>query len=177
MSRQGRSSRGVLITVPIVMIALVATSCARSVTLGYEEAIEVMVLDGTDRARAACIVSALDGRIALDKVTGLNVDLSDDELDLLATMSSRCAPALAVTGGVVGGAPISESVVAAEMAAAEAEDVDVETEVYRMVAEGLDPTLAECLIVGLSIYPDPAEVFADELRLSGEIVDCLVPDD
>ena len=76
-----------------------------------------------------------------------------------------------MTGGVVGGPPINEATIAAEKAAAEAA-VDVDTEVYRMVDEGLDPTLAECLIVRLSAYVEPSEVFADDVRLSGVIVDC-----
>lgn len=171
MSRQSVSPRAALFALPVLLVALLASSCSRSVTLGYEEAVEVMVLDGVDRARAACIVSVLDGELELAKVTGLDVDLSDDELSLLAATSSRCAPALAAPGGIVGGAPIDEASIAAAIAAAEAE-VDIDTAVYRMVEEGLDPTIAECLIVRLAGSFDPAEVLADDVRLSSVVVDC-----
>jgi hypothetical protein len=148
----------------------VASSCARSVTLGYEEAIEVMVLDGVDRARATCIVSSLEEELDLAKVTGLDIDLDEGELAALAAASSRCAPALAAVGGVVGGSPLIETSLAEELGDGVA--VDVQAEIYRMVEEGLDPTLADCLIVGLSVYPEPADVLADDLRFSGMVVDC-----
>lgn len=160
-----------VLAAPVIVVAMMASSCARSVTLGYEEAIEVMVLDGVDRTRATCIVSVLDGQLALAKVTGLEVGLEDDELELLAVTSAACAPALAAPGGVVGGPPLNEATIAAEQAALDAA-VDVETEVYRMVDEGLDPTLAECLIVELSVFPEPSEIFDDELQFSGIVVDC-----
>lgn len=165
-----RTTRAAFLAIMVVM-AVALSSCARSVTLGYEEAIEVMVLDGVGRTRATCVVASLDGQLDLAKVTGLDVDLDQDELDLLAETSARCAPALAAAGGVVGGPPLNEATIAAELAAAEAA-VDVETEVYRMVEEGLDPTIADCLIVRLSVFPDPTEIFGDAVRLSGYIVDC-----
>jgi len=161
----------VMLALPLLVVALLTSSCSRSVTLGYEEAVEVMVLDGIDRSRASCIVSALDGQLELAKITGLDVDLSDDELRLLASTSGRCAPALAAAGGIVGGAPIDEASIAAANAAAAAE-VDIDTAVYRMVEEGLDPTIAECLIVRLAGSLDPSAVLADEVQLSGIVVDC-----
>jgi len=165
------SRRAALSALPVIVVALMASSCARSVTLGYEEAIEVMVLDGVGRASATCIVNALDGELELAKVTGLDVDLSDDELNLLASASARCAPALAAAGGIVGGAPINEASIAAEIAAAET-DVDVDEAVYRMVEEGLDPTLAECVIVRVAGSISPVELLSDDVGLSGVIVDC-----
>lgn len=159
------SPRAASIALPVILIALLASSCARSVTLGYEEAVEVLVLDGLDRARSTCIVSALDGELDLAKVTGLDVDLDDEELAVLAATSAACAPALAATPGVLGGPPLTE-------ASLEAPTVDVETAVYRMVEQGLDPTIADCLIVRFRDYPDPAVAFADDVRFSGVVVDC-----
>jgi hypothetical protein len=167
------SRRAALFALPLILIALSASSCARTVTLGYEEAVEVMVLDGVVRARATCIVSALENDLDLAKVIGLDVELTDDELALLAFTSSRCAPALATSGGVVGGSPLTEPSLAMELA--EGVAIDVQGEVYRMVEEGLDPTLADCLIVELALYPEPAEILADDVRFSGMIVDCREP--
>lgn len=164
------SRRAALFALPVILMALVASSCARSVTLGYEEAIEVMVLDGVDRARATCIVSALEHDVELAKITGLDVDLTDEELAVLASTSARCAPALAATGGVVGGSLLGEPWLGE--IPGETGPVDADAAVYRMVEEGLDPTLADCLIVALEVYPDPAEILADDVRFSGMIVDC-----
>ena len=164
------SRRAALFALPVILVALVASSCARSVTLGSEEAIEVMVLDGVDRARATCIVSALEHDVDLAKITGLDVDLTEEELALLASTSARCAPALAATGGVVGGSPPAEPGLGET--SGETGAIDVDAAVYRMVEEGLDPTLADCLIVALEVYPDSAEILADDVRLSGMIVDC-----
>ncbi len=167
-----RPSRGVL-SILLAVLALVSSSCGRTVTLGHEEAIEVMVLDGVDRARATCIVTALAGSLDLEKITGLDVDLAEDELALLAATSSRCAPALAVTGGVVGGSGLSDPSLVADGEGPG--DFDVENAVYRMVEEGLDPGLADCLIVELRIFPDPEEIVEDGLRLSELVVDCRDP--
>lgn len=165
------SRRAALFALLVVLVALVASSCARSVTLGYEEAIEVMVLDGVDRTRANCIVSALDGELDLAKVTGLDVELAEDELALLATTSSRCAPVLATSGGVVGGLPLTGATVGEDVGGSDGV-IDVESEVFGMVQQGLDPTIADCVIVRLSVYPDPGEVLADDLRFSEIVVDC-----
>ncbi|MEZ5244989.1 MAG: hypothetical protein R2707_07830 [Acidimicrobiales bacterium] len=162
------SPRAALFGLSLAMVA-VGTSCARSVTLGSEEAVEVLVLDGVDRTRASCIVSALDGELDLTKVTGLDVNLDDDELALLARISSQCAPALAATAGVVGGSPLTEADLESEL---QTPTIDVEAELYRMVEEGLDPTIVGCLLVRLRDHPEPAVLFADDVRFSEIVVDC-----
>jgi hypothetical protein len=161
--------RAALLGLSLAMAALLGVSCARSVTLGSEEAVEVLVLDGIDRARATCIVSALEGELDLAKVTGLDVDLDEDELAVLAETSSRCAPALGASAGVVGGPSVTEEDLEAEL---QVPVIDVETEVYRMVAEGLDPTIADCLIVRLGDFPEPAAILTDDVLFSGIVVDC-----
>jgi len=168
-----RRPRRVVLSIFLMVLAVVSSSCGRSVTLGHEEAIEVMVLDGVDRARAMCIVTALAGSLDLEKITGLEVDLEEEELALLAATSSRCAPALAVTGGVVGGSGLTDPSLVADGEGPG--DFDVESAVYRMVEEGLDPGLADCLIVELRIFPSPEEIVADSLRLSELVVDCRDP--
>ena len=173
MSRPSTHPRGARSAPPLaavlVVISLLGPSCARSVTLGYEEAVEVLVLDGVDRARADCIVSALDGELDLAKVTGLDVDLDDDELALLASTSSRCAPALATTGGVVAGPSSAGSALEAEP---DGPVFDIDAEVQRLDEEGLDPTIVDCLVVRLRASPDPAGFFADAVRFSETVVDC-----
>lgn len=155
----------------LVVSTLLAGACARAETLGYEEAIEVMVLDGVDRDRATCIVSALEGELPLAKVTGLDLGLDDAELSLLAATSARCAPALVTTIGALGGGTTALSGPDVAPAATTAPP-DVEAAVYRMVDEGLDATLAPCLIVAVDAHPDPGAVLDDPRQLSELIVDC-----
>ncbi|MEM7142011.1 MAG: hypothetical protein AAF548_13375 [Actinomycetota bacterium] len=154
----------------IAMLAIVAASCGRGTTLGPEEAVEVMVLDGVDRGRAVCIVDALHDDMDLAKVSGLDVSLDDDELRLLATTSAQCAPALALNGTMtIGGVPLSEATVAAEIAAA---DATIEEQVDQLVAQGLEFAVGQCVLARLSLLADAHEVLADLLQRSEIIVDC-----
>lgn len=107
----------------------------------------------------------LDGELDLAKVTGLDVDLDDDELALLASTSSRSAPALATTGGVVAGPSSAGSALEAEP---DGPVFDIDAEVQRLVEEGLDPTIADRVVVRLRVTPDPA----GSVRFSETVVDC-----
>ncbi|MEQ8840260.1 MAG: hypothetical protein RIB98_04715 [Acidimicrobiales bacterium] len=156
----------------LMMLALsvaMMTSCARSVTLGLDEAVEVMVLDGVDRTRATCIVTALDGRLDLRKVTGLDPELDENDLLLLSATSADCAPAVAPSevDGELPEDPLS---------VADAPPIvtldDVEDEIARRVADGLDPAVADCLVVRLAALPDPRIVLDDDVRFSELVVDC-----
>lgn len=156
--------------VVVVVLGLVAASCGRSTTLGPEEAVEVMVLDGIDRGRAVCIVETIGHEIDLAKVSGLEVDLTDDELRLLATTSNQCAPAIALNGPIViGQGPLTEAQVAAEMAnTAEA----IEYGIARLVEEGLEYEVGLCLESRLESLDDPHDALDDVTRRSELIVGC-----
>lgn len=171
-TRRGRAPVLPGVMVAMVIGVLVLGGCGRSTRLGPEEAVEVMVLDGVARARADCMIAALDGELDFAKVTGLDVDLDPAEVDLLSSTASQCAPAVGFGGGVLDGASAGQSeaeVVAAQAAAAE---VDVEAEVYRMVDEGLDPALTSCLVNRLNADVDPTETIADVYALAAVTVDC-----
>ena len=155
--------------VAAVTIALVASACGRSTTLGPEEAVEVMVLDGIDRGRAICIVDAIGDDVDLAKVSGLDVDLTDDELRLLATTSVQCAPTLALTGPMLDQPPLTEAAIAAEIAAAEN---GVEFGVARLVDEGLEYAVGECLESRLELEDEPLETLEDAVQRSELIIDC-----
>jgi hypothetical protein len=155
-----------------VLIALVASACARTETLGPDEAIEVMVLDGVNRARATCILATLDGQLDLEKVTGLDVDLDENELAMLSTASMVCAPALAGGGGIIGGSGfLDEEGIQAQHDAATLEN-RIEDRVYALVEEGLDPAIGNCLIAAVAVLDDPQTALDDVFNLSSMIVDC-----
>jgi hypothetical protein len=166
-----RHPAALVAVVTFVVMSLSSGGCARSETLGYEEAIEVMVLDGVDRDRATCIVSALEGELPLAKVTGLDLGLDDAELTLLAATSARCAPTLVTGVGSFGGGATTDAAPDVAPAATTA-PLDVDAAVYRMVDEGLDATLAGCLILAVDAQPDPRAVLDDPRHLSELIVDC-----
>ncbi|MDW3219027.1 MAG: hypothetical protein R8F63_10490 [Acidimicrobiales bacterium] len=156
----------------LLVLGLVASSCGRSTTLGPEEAVEVMVLDGVARARAVCIVENVGGDLDLAKVSGLEIDLTADELRLLAATSAQCAPAMALNGPVViGRPPLDEAAVAAEMAAG---DDLVQRSVARLVDEGLEFAVGQCLETMLDGRDDAAEALEDVVQRSALIVDCRV---
>lgn len=155
----------------LVVSTLLAGACARAETLGYEAAIEVMVLDGVDRDRATCIVSALEGELPLAKVTGLDLGLDDAELSLLAATSARCAPALP-TAGLVAEAGSGQAALPGPSGATADPTSQVRAEIDRMVRQGLEPSVADCVTVRLDGFADPAAVLQDPLRVSEIVVDC-----
>jgi len=156
----------------VVLVALVASACARTETFGPDEAIEVMVLDGVDRARATCILATLDGQLDLEKVTGLDVDLDETELALLSTASMVCAPVLTGGGGVIGGSGfLDEEDIQAQRDAAKLEN-RIEDRVWALVEEGLDPLIGNCVIDAVTVLDDPRAALDDVFNLSSMIVDC-----
>lgn len=158
--------------VPLIVVALVVTSCARSVTLGHEEAVEVMVLDGVSRGQADCVVSALDGQLGLEKITGLDVNLSDDELTLLGDTSARCTPLMAVSAGVLTtGQPMDEFSIAQQDGLVGG-DLSLDDVVLKMIADGLEADIGDCLLVELELAPDSEVVLADLAALSRMISGC-----
>lgn len=161
--------RVALIVSVLCLFGLMASACSRSDSLGADEAIEVLVLDGVDRARASCIVNNLEGQIDLRKITGFDLDLDDHELAALSALSSICAPALGSGGGLIAGGGVVNDPLSGETAA---EEADVEIAVYRMVDEGLEAGLANCLILELSALEDPVAVLDDDVALASAIVAC-----
>lgn len=157
---------------PVLLIFLLASSCGRSTTLGPVEAVEVMVLDGIDRGRAVCIVDALDDDLDLAKVSGLEVDLDDDELQLLAATSAQRTPALALNGTIhFGESPMNEAAIAAGILAASA---TIEDRIGALVDESLDFSVGECLDRQLALLPAPHEALDDIVQRSELIVTCRI---
>ena len=158
--------------VPLIVVALVVTSCARSVTLGHEEAVEVMVLDGVNRGQADCVVSALDGQLRLEKITGLDVNLSDDELTLLGDTSARCAPLMAAGTGVLNNGQLLDEFAIAEQDGLVGGDLSLDDVVLQLIADGLEADIGDCLLVELELVPDAEVVLTDLAALSRLISGC-----
>jgi hypothetical protein len=131
----------------------VLTSCARSVSLGRKEAVEVMVLDGVNRGQVDCVMAALDSQVGLEKITGLDVNLSDDELTLLGDASARCAALMAAGAGVlITRQPLDEFAIV-QQDGLTGGDLSLDDVVLEMIAEGLEADIGDCLLVELELPP------------------------
>lgn len=163
-----------------VVGGLLVVACARTDTLGAEEAVEVLVLDGMSRDRAACMVLALDGELALEKITGLDTDLTDDELDLLSVAGAGCAPVFGTGGGVIGGDDTAQGFdPIAALADPQHHDpsAGVDELVDGLVLGGMDPGIGACLVERILAAPDPAAIVASDEQLSSLILDCRRAED
>lgn len=159
---------------------VIVGACARSETLGVEEAVEVMVLDGVGRDRATCIVYALDGELDLDKITGLETDLNDDELALLGGVASDCSPAYGGGGGVVGGEGLASAFdPIAALADPQNQDpgADVDALIDGLVLGGMDPHIGACLVDHILADQDPGAIVASDDHLASLILECRRADE
>jgi hypothetical protein len=158
-----------LVSVLLLSVPVLA-GCGRGETLGPDEAVEVLVLDGVDRGQAVCMVTALDGRLDLDRVTGLEVDLDEDQVALLAETSASCAPVRAAGGGVVESSGGFEDPVAALAMTDPPPDLGLEIE--RLIEGGLEVDVATCLQGRLELEDDPGAAVQDRFLTSAMIVAC-----
>ena len=129
---------------------VLATACSENVTVGRDEAIEVLVLDGVSRERARCIVDGVDGIVGLAKVTGIDPDLTEGELADLARVSSSCVFVDETSFEVVEGEPEELDEEEGDL------EFDIDAEVERLVNGGIAPEVAKCVGVALSVSSDPA---------------------
>lgn len=151
---------------------LAVAACSRGETLGAAEAVEVLVLDGVERARAVCVVETLDGSLELAKVTGLDTDLDTDDVALLAAATTGCLPAVSGGGGVIGGSVRHGGPIAAWADPLGHGGFGVERYVEELVAGGLDADVGACLLDGLLRTPNPDAVIVDDQRIVTMMVDC-----
>ncbi|MEM9203692.1 MAG: hypothetical protein AAGC53_18785 [Actinomycetota bacterium] len=137
-------------TVATIAVSLLAMSCSSGVDVSRDEAVELLVLDGVPRERAVCIVDGINGEVSLAKITGVDPDMSDDELTSLATASSACV-VLDPSTGVIGTGPaidpdLSEG---GELA------LDIDAEIERLIVGGIERSVGECVRAALYATPDP----------------------
>ncbi len=162
MCRSGcRGSRPLAVCVGAVLLfALIVASCSRGTSLGPEEAVEILVLDGVDRAKAVCIIESLEGAVDLEKVTGVRTDIEDEEIAVLAQATAACSRESSTgDSGVVEGAGLADQLDLLEPP----DDVfDIDSRVDALVVGGLDPVVAECLRAALHAAPDPELVIEDD---------------
>ncbi|MEM9466150.1 MAG: hypothetical protein AAGA90_12295 [Actinomycetota bacterium] len=151
----------------IALVATAAAGCAEDVSVSRNEAIEVLVLDGVSRERAECIVDGADGVLSFAKVTGVDAEISEDELADLARVSASCVFVDDTTAGVIG-----NDVAGLDEAEGGGLDVDIEAEIERLVSGGLGRTVAECVGFAISVSPDPAVAAASDSFLAEAIRSC-----
>jgi len=150
----------------VLAVALVAGGCSRGSELGPREAVEILVIDGVDRAQAACMIADLAGRISLEKVTGVDTDLTPEEIDILATSSAACKVPLTSGGGVDGAAkPAGELEGVGPLPNRRALVTD-------LVRGGMDPVVAGCLADATLGAPDPVAALADDQYRANALLEC-----
>ncbi len=136
-------------------LALLAAGCSRGDALGSDEAIEILVLDGVAREKADCIITSLDGAIGLEKITGIDSEITDEELALLAQTNAGCASDTGSPAGVVAGTGLPADLEGFDPGS------DVDEKIDELVVGGLDPVLAECLRAAVWASEDPHESVED----------------
>jgi hypothetical protein len=168
MARRTIARRVASKTLVVAVAALVvATSCGRADRLGGEEAVEILVLDGIARRQAECVVSDLEDRLELEKITGLDTDLSDRELAVLSASSAACAPVSPEVGGVAVDDPGEDLLLAAPI-------VDIDEIVVGLVRGGLEAEIAACVGEQIEASPDSSTAATDDRFLSDSILVCDV---
>ncbi len=149
-----------------VALGLLAAACGEDVEVGRDEAIEVLVLDGVPRERAECIIDGADGVISLAKVTGVDTDITEDELTDLARVSASCVFIDDTSVGVIDDQPRELDAEGAGI------EFDIAAEVERLVSGGIAPAVAECVGIALSASPDPAAAAASDNFLTEAVRIC-----
>lgn len=145
------------IYVAMATTAILATGCGEEVTVSRDEAIEVLVLDGVPRDRAACIIDGADGVIPFARVTGVDTDISEDELTDLAGISAACVFVADTSAGVISGQ--AEGLGEAEGGGL---GLDVDTEIERLITGGFEPAVARCVVEVVLSAPEPTEAAAND---------------
>ncbi|MEO0492972.1 MAG: hypothetical protein AAF081_06120 [Actinomycetota bacterium] len=137
---------------------LLGAACAETVEVGRDEAVEVLVLDGVDRDRAVCIVDGIDGIVDLAKVTGVDPEITEDELADLASVSGSCTSPSEDGASIVDrGSPEAQL----DIAEGGGITAEVEARVATLVTGGLDPVVGECVGAALLAADDPAAALAN----------------
>lgn len=141
----------------LATVSMLAAGCGEDVSVSRDEAIEVLVLDGVPRDRAACIVDGADGVIELAKVTGVDADISEDELADLAGISATCVFVDDTGAGVIDAQP--EGLGEAEGGGL---GIDTDTEIERLITGGFEPAVARCVVEVVLTAPEPSEAAAND---------------
>ena len=141
--------------VPLVLVA----ACGDPVEVGFEEAIEILILDGLDRQEAECIVGRADGVIDLARVTGVEPEITEEELATLATISSSCRSVVVDDATIAGG----QEGPTGSFGLVEGATVEqtIEQYVQSLVTGGLDPAVGPCVETALLGARDPIDAMRD----------------
>ena len=146
-------------------VLLVASACGRGEQLGAEEAVEILVLDGLDRRRAECVVAELDGELDLEKMTGIDTELGDEELVRLSRVSAGCAAVLPDRGGVVEDAPPEDRLEPRPL-------LEPGEVVEALVRGGVAVSAATCVGEQIMAAPDPRTAAEDDEFLAQALLGC-----
>ena len=137
-----------------IVVGLGFSACADDVEVGRDEAIEILVLDGIERDKAVCIVDRIEGEVALERLTGVDPEITDDELATVAAVTAGCRivgdenptvvedePGGRVEGGLV--------------------DAAVDERVDDLITGGLAPEVALCVGNAIRGSSDPGTLVDD----------------
>jgi len=150
----------------MVLMAVLVGSCSRGSELGPNDAVEILVIDGIDRAQAVCMVSDLAGKISLEKITGVDTTLSAEEIATLAASSAACKLPLVGGGGVVSGTDPGNQLEGGGLMP------DRSRLVSDLVRGGMDPVIAECLADSTLAAPDPVAALGDKQYRAKALLEC-----
>ena len=139
----------------VVVLALGFSACADDVKVRRDEAIEILVLDGIEREKAACIVDRIEGDVALERLTGIDPEITDEELATIAAVTAGCRIVGDETPTVVEDEPggrVEGGLV----------DVAVDERVDDLITGGLAPEVALCVGAAILGSSDPGTLVDDD---------------
>ena len=139
----------------VVVLALGFSACADDVKVRRDDAIEILVLDGIEREKAACIVDRIEGDVALERLTGIDPEITDEELATIAAVTAGCRIVGDETPTVVDDEPggrVEGGLV----------DVAVDERVDDLITGGLAPEVALCVGAAILASSDPGTLVDDD---------------
>ena len=139
-----------------LVVGLALAGCADDVEVGRDEAIEILVLDGIERDKAVCIVDRIEGDVAFERLTGVDPDITDEELETIAAVTAGCRIVGDETPTIVEDEPVGGRVEGGLI------DVAVEDRVDDLITGGLAPEVAMCVGAAIRGSSEPAAMVDDD---------------
>lgn len=153
----------------VVVIAVVAASCADHVEVGRDEAIELLVIDGVPRDKAVCIVDQVSLDVDLARVTGVDPDITDRELAVLAAATAGCRIIDLDQPTVL---DPDDPTVAGELSEGGTLEGAVDERVDDLIMGGLAPSVARCVGEAILASADPATAVMSDTYVGEAIRVC-----
>lgn len=139
-----------------LVLGLGLVGCADDVEVGRDEAIEILVLDGIERDKAVCIVDRIEGDVALERLTGVDPNITDEELATVAAVTAGCRIVGDENPTIVEDEPFGGRVEGGLI------DVAVDERVDDLITGGLAPEVALCVGAAISGSSEPGAMVDDD---------------